>query len=166
MTKLAVESATVQFPLVDHAVAAGWQPVTPEAALGKRRGEGGLYFYDELEAALLRLNPGVVTPADVPGILQQLDSLPATIAGNREVLEWLRGHRTIHVDGENRHRNVRLLDFGAGDEAAHGASGSNVFQVTWEWSYRNGQKCNRADVVFLINGVPVAIVENKNPKSK
>jgi type I restriction enzyme R subunit len=29
--------------------------------------------------------------------------------------------------------------------------------------YRDG---NRADVVFVINGVPVAIVENKNPKSK
>src|SRR3546814_3999081 len=82
--KLAVESTTVQFPLVDHAVAVGWQPVTPEAALGKRRGEGGLYFYDELEAALLRLNPGVVTPADVPGIVQELDSLPATLAGRSE----------------------------------------------------------------------------------
>ncbi len=157
--KLAIESATVQFPLVDHAVAVGWQPVAPEVALGKRRGEGGLYFHDELEAALLRLNPGVVTPADVPGILQQLDSLPATIAGNRDVLEWLRGNRTIHVDAEGRHRNVRLLDFDNGD-------GQNLFQVTWEWSYRNGRKCNRADVVFLINGVPVAIVENKNPKSK
>lgn len=156
-SKLAVESTTVQFPLVDHAVAIDWTPVTPEAALGKRRGEGGLYFYDELEAALLRLNPGVVTAADVPGIIQQLDSLPGSIAGNREVLEWLRGHKTIHVDGENRHRNVRLLDFEGTD---------NVFQVTWEWSYRNGRKCNRADVVFLINGVPVAIVENKNPKSK
>lgn len=157
MTKLAVESTTVQFPLVDHAVAVGWQPVTPEAALGKRRGEGGLFFYDELEAALLRLNPGVVTPADIPAIVQQLDSLPGTIEGNREVLEWLRGHKTIHVDSENRDRNVRLLDFdGPG----------NTFQVTWEWSYRNGRKCNRADVVFLINGVPVAIVENKNPKSK
>lgn len=159
MTKLAVESTTVQFPLVGHAVAAGWQPVTPEAALAKRRGEGGLHFYDELKAALLRLNPGVVTPTDVDGIIQQVDALPATIDGNREVLEWLRGNRTVHVDAEGRHRNVRLVDFG-------NAAGGNVFQVTWEWSYRNGHKCNRADVVFLVNGVPVAVVENKNPKSK
>src|SRR3546814_17978896 len=60
--KLAVESTTVQFPLVDHAVAVGWQPVTPEAALGKRRGEGGLSFYDDLAAARWRLNTGGVTP--------------------------------------------------------------------------------------------------------
>jgi type I restriction enzyme R subunit len=157
--KLAVEATTVQFPLVDHAVATGWQPATPEAALGKRGGEGGLYFHDELEAALLRLNPGVVMAADVPGIVQQLESVPNSIEGNREILDWLRGLKTIFVEAEKRHRNVRLLDF---DDA----SGSNIFQVTWEWSYRNGRKCNRADVVFLINGVPVAIVENKNPKSR
>lgn len=160
MAKLAVEASTVQFPLVDHAATAGWERVSETEALRKRRGEGGLFFYDELEAALLRLNPGVVTPADVSGIVQRLDSLPNTIAGNREVLEWLRGKQTIYVDSEKRHRNVRLVDF-------DNAPGSNHFQVSWEWAYRNGtRKGNRADVVFLINGVPVAIVENKNPKSK
>ncbi|WP_447734940.1 type I restriction endonuclease subunit R [Rhodanobacter soli] len=158
--KLAIEAATVQFPLVDHAAAAGWERVSDGVALRQRRGEGGLFFYDELEAALLRLNPGVVTPADVAGIVQRLESLPNTIAGNREVLDWLRGKQTIYVESEKRHRNVQLVDF---DNKA----GSNVFQVTWEWAYRNGtRKGNRADVVFVINGVPVAIVENKNPKSK
>lgn len=160
LSKLAIEAATVQFPLVEYAAAAGWERVSEADALRKRRGEGGLFFYDELEAALLRLNPGVVTPADVPGIVQRLESLPNTIAGNREVLEWLRGKQTIYVDSEKRHRNVRLVDFD--NEPA-----SNSFQVTWEWAYRNGtRKGNRADVVFVINGVPVAIVENKNPKSK
>lgn len=160
MTKLAIESTTVQFPLVDHAAAAGWARVSEADALSKRRGEGGLFFYDELEAALLRLNPGVVTAADVSGIVQRLESLPDTIDGNREVLEWLRGHKTIYVESEKRHRNVRLVDF-------DNAPGNNTFQVTWEWAYRNGlRKGNRADVVFVINGVPVAIVENKNPKSK
>lgn len=159
-SKLALESTTVQFPLVDHAAAAGWERVSETEALRKRRGEGGLFFYDELEAALLRLNPGVVTPADVPGIVQRLESLPNTIAGNREVLEWLRGKQTIYVESEKRHRNVQLVDF-------ENRPGSNVFQVSWEWAYRNGtRKGNRADVVFVINGVPVAIVENKNPKSK
>ena len=160
MTKLAVEASTVQFPLVDYAAAAGWERVSDGEALRKRRGEGGLFFYDELEAALLRLNPGVVTAADVPGIVQRLESLPNTIAGNREVLDWLRGKQTIYLDSEKRHRNVRLVDF-------DNAPGSNTFQVSWEWAYRNGtRKGNRADVMFLINGVPVAIVENKNPRSK
>jgi type I restriction enzyme R subunit len=165
MNRLATEAATVQFPLVDHAVATGWKPVSKDAALGRRRGEGGLFFYDELEAALLRLNPGIVTPEDVPGIVQRLESLPNTIEGNREVLDWLRGRQTIYVQSEKRHRNVRLVDFD-NPEGSNPAP-INTFQVTWEWAYRNGmRKGNRADVVFLINGVPVAIVENKNPKSK
>lgn len=176
MTKLAVEASTVQFPLVDHAAAAGWQRVNDSEALCKRRGEGGLFFYDELEAALLRLNPGVVTAADVPGIVQRLESLPNTIAGNREVLDWLRGKQTIYVESEKRHRNVRLVDFDTMGrmpecrermDAQERPTGNNCFQVSWEWAYRNGvRKGNRADVVFVINGVPVAIVENKNPKSK
>lgn len=181
MTQLAAEATSVQFPLVDHAADAGWTRVNEADALSKRRGEGGLFFYDELEAALLRLNPGVVTAANVPGIVQRLESLPNTIDGNREVLEWLRGHKTIYVESEKRHRNVRLVDYDAPDgmskcrermDAQERPPGSNpppnnMFQVTWEWAYRNGlRKGNRADVVFLVNGVPVAIVENKNPKSK
>ncbi len=49
---LVCEASTVQFPLVGHAVAVGWQPVKPEAVLGKRRGEEDVLFYDELKAAL------------------------------------------------------------------------------------------------------------------
>ena len=41
----------------------------------------------------------------------------------------------------------------------------NVYHVTYEWTFRSGtRKGNRADVMFLVNGVPVAIVENKIPK--
>ena len=41
----------------------------------------------------------------------------------------------------------------------------NVFQVTYEWEYTpKTRKGNRVDVVFLVNGIPVAVIENKNPK--
>jgi type I restriction enzyme R subunit len=77
-------------------------------------------------------------------------------------LEWLRGQRTTFVAGEKRSRNVRLIDF-----AAPLAPERNVFQVTVEWAFRQQwKKGNRPDVVFLINGVPVALVECKNPKLK
>ena len=162
MSHLGVESTTVQFPLVEHAAAVGWARLSDTDALTKRRGEGGHFLYDELAAALLRLNPGVVTPADVNGIIQRMESAPNTIEGNRELLQWLRGQKTHYVEAEKRHRNVRVIDY-------VNAPGNNVFNVSWEWAYRNGngeRKGNRADVVFVINGVPVAIVENKNPKSR
>src|SRR5262249_30248577 len=58
---------------------------------------------------------------------------------------------------EKRHRHVQLIDF----ENA----GNNSFYVTWEWKIEPiARKGNRADVMFVLNGVPVAIVEHKNPK--
>jgi type I site-specific restriction-modification system R (restriction) subunit len=74
------------------------------------------------------------------------------------VLAWLRGERTVHVERERRQRNVTVIDFA---HAAH-----NLFQVTEEWSYTNGQRTSRADVMFLVNGLPVAIVETKGVRRR
>ncbi|MCX6937877.1 MAG: HsdR family type I site-specific deoxyribonuclease [Verrucomicrobia bacterium] len=162
MTNLALEAATVQFPLVRHAVDAGWAFVSEVEALDRRGGEGGLFFHDELRAALLRLNPGVVTTENVASVIAEIEAAPPTIEGNKQLLEWLRGQRTTFVAEEKRSRNVRLIDFGAPLDATR-----NVFQVTVEWAFRQQwKKGNRPDVVFLINGVPVALVECKNPKLK
>ena len=159
MTKLATESGAVQFPLVKHASEIGWTVVSDTDALSKRRGEGGLFFYEEFTAALMALNPGLVNEENAPSIIQKLESLPNSIQGNREILEWLRGNRTIYDPQEKRARNVRLIDF---EDVK-----SNTFQVTYEWAYKNGaKKGNRADVVFLINGIPIALIENKNPKDR
>jgi type I restriction enzyme R subunit len=151
------EAASAQGPLIQHAVSMGWEILAPAEALQKRGGEAGLFFYRELQESLLRLNPGLVTPENVGGIIQRMESVPSTIEGNREILEWVRGHRAVYCEAEKRHRNVAVVDFADLTK--------NRFQVTSEWTFRAGnRKANRADVVFLINGVPVAIVETKNPK--
>ena len=162
MTNLALEAATVQFPLIRHAVDAGWTFVSEAEALVQRGGESGLFFDQELRAALLRLNPAVVTPENVAAVIAEIEAAPPTIEGNKQLLEWLRGQRTVFVASEKRSRNVRLIDF-----ADPIGPGRNRFQVTVEWAFRQQwKKGNRPDVVFLINGVPVALVECKNPKLK
>jgi type I restriction enzyme R subunit len=162
MTNLALEAATVQFPLVRHAVDAGWTFVSEVEALARRGGEGGLFFHGELRAALLRLNPGVVTEENVAAVIAEIEAAPPTIEGNKQLLEWLRGQRTTFVAAQKRSLNVQLIDF-----EAPLAPGRNVFQVTIEWAFRQQlKKGNRPDIVFLINGVPVALVECKNPKLK
>ncbi len=154
---LANEAKTVQLPLVAHAREVGWTPVDQADALRLRRGEAGAFFYDVLRARLLALNPGLVTGDNVQSIIDRIEAVPKTIAGNREVLEWLRGNGTVYDEAERRHRNVTLVDFEHPER--------NDLHVTTEWTSQiPGRKANRADVVFLVNGVPVAIVENKNPK--
>ena len=157
MTELIIaESNTVQMPMVRHAGEVGWVPVPPQDALAHRGGTAGLLFRAELEAALGRFNPWLAGDA-MRGIIERLESLPPTIEGNREMLAWLRGERQWYDETERRYRPVTLVDF------EH--PGANVLQVTWEWTLKPpARKGNRADVMFLVNGVPVAIVENKNPK--
>ena len=52
------------------------------------------------------------------------------------------------------YRNVTLIDFENPD--------NNLFHVTDEWTQKGTVHRNRADVVFLINGIPVVIVETKS----
>jgi type I restriction enzyme R subunit len=100
----------------------------------------------------------VVTVDTVDGVIGRIEGVRTTIEGNAEVLAWLRGERTVHVERERRQRNVTVIDF---THAAH-----NRFQVTEEWSYTNGQRTNRADAVFLVNGIPVAVVETKGARRR
>lgn len=149
------EGGTVQFPMVEHAAEIGWTPITPEDARAKRGGEAGLFFREVLEDRLAVFNPWLSADA-VRSVVETLDALPATIEGNRELLAWLRGERQWYDEAEKRHRPVTVIDF------EH--VGDNVFHVTWEWRIKPpARKGNRADVMFVVNGVPVVIVEHKNP---
>lgn len=87
-----------------------------------------------------------------------LNLIPATIEGNQTALEWLRGEKSIFVPAENRERNIRLIDF---DDFS-----KNVYHVTDEWRHKNPCFANHADVVFLVNGIPVVTCETKNAGKK
>lgn len=158
MASLASERATVQAPLIEYARQVGWAYLSPEEALSLRGGETGTLLTPVLREKLLALNPGVVTPESADRIVGQLESVRAGIEGNAEVLTWLRGERSIEVEAERRRRNVNLIAFDH--------PGENTFQVTDEWQYTNGRKTNRADIIFLINGIPVALVETKSAAKK
>lgn len=150
------EAGTVQFPMVRHAAEIGWTTITPDDARAKRGGDAGTFFRDVLETKLTAFNSWLTADA-VRSIVETLDALPASIEGNRELLSWLRGERAWYDEAEKRHRAVTLIDFDHPSE--------NAFHVTWEWKIKPpARKGNRADVMFVVNGVPVVIVEHKNPK--
>ncbi len=154
MGKIGSEAGAVKTPLIRYAEEIGWTYVSPSEALLLRKGEGGMLFNRILEEKLIELNPGLITPENAGEVIKRIESVRNTIEGNAEVLAWLRGEQSIDDPSENRARNVTVIDFMAPDR--------NVFQVTEEWRYTNGRETNRADVMFLINGIPVAIVETKS----
>ena len=151
-----IEAHVVQFPMIRHAEEIGWTPLSPKTALDMRGSPAGTLFRGELEASIQRFNPWMAEDA-VRSAVETIEAIPPTIEGNRDMLAWLRGERQWYDEAEARHRHVRLIDF---DTPA-----ANTLHVTWEWRLKPpARKGNRADVMFVINGVPAAIVEHKNPK--
>ncbi|MEV8440111.1 HsdR family type I site-specific deoxyribonuclease [Actinosynnema sp. NPDC051121] len=157
MTTLKINEAfTVQFPMVKHAVEIGWTPLTQAEAEAKRHGRANMLFRNDLEEKLLEFNHWL-NEDQARAVVDTIDALPPTIEGNREVLSWIRGERQWYDEGEKRHRPIQVVDF----EVPR----NNDFVVTWEWKIEPiARKGNRADVMFVINGLPMAVVEHKNPK--
>jgi len=150
------EGGSVQFPMVRHASEIGWVALAPEAAREKRGGDAGMLFRDDLAAKLRECNPWLV-PDAIRQIIEMLDATSPTIEGNREMLSWLRGEHSWYDEVERRRRHVTVIDFERVE--------ANVFHVSWEWRLKPpARKGNRADVMFVVNGIPVCIVEHKNPK--
>ena len=155
------EASAVQRPMLKYANQIGWDYLSAKEALQRREGKGEdklkeRYLTDILRTQLIKLNPGVVTSNNVDEILRRLRNLDSTIEGNREALNWLQGKESIFVETENRDRNVTLIDFNNPE--------NNIFQVTEEWTQKGVIVKNRADVIFLINGIPVAIAEAKGER--
>ena len=148
------ERAAVQDPMLKYADEIGWKPVSRLEAAQKRGDNTGLYFIDVLKAQLMKLNGGILDESRCGEIVRQLNLLNPTLEGNQDALSWMRGERSIFVPDENRERNVTLIDYDNPD--------NNLFHVTDEWTQGGIVHRNRADVVFLINGIPVAIVETKS----
>ena len=87
-------------------------------------------------------------------LISQFRHLHTNIYGNREFIDYLRNRGKFFDHEENREHDLLLIDY---DDSAR-----NVFEVTEEWAFHNGHYGTREDVVFLINGIPVLVIECKN----
>jgi len=150
------ERTEVQDPLIRYAAEVGWTFIPRDDALTLRGGETGLFFGDVLAAQLRQLNPRLTF--DPQTVIRQLENVRAGIEGNHETLLYLRGQKSIYDPAQKRELNLTLIDFDNPD--------ANVYHVTDEWEYTNGRHANRGDVMFLINGIPLALVETKGAKKR
>ncbi len=152
------EKASVQNPLIKYAEEIGWEYVDRDKAAELRRGETGFFFYDLLKEQLVKLNPGIVDETKAESIIKELENVRSTIEGNSEALRYLKGDKSVYHERERREINIKLIDF---ENIAN-----NRFHVTDEWQYTNGTYTNRCDVILLINGIPVIIIETKGAHKK
>ncbi len=161
---LPTEHKTVQARILNYAQDIGWT-VVPRAEAEARRGfdtaqakpaerakGASPFFVATLYEQVKALNPGFGESA--AELVRRLASFPPGIRGNRDFLRALRGQTTFFEPHEVRERDLQLIDF---DFWA-----GNRFEVTEEFYFHNGRYGNRADVVFLVNGIPVLVIECKN----
>ncbi len=93
------------------------------------------------------------TPKAPAALVGDLRRLHADIAGNRDFLAYLRNTKTFYDTGDGRELNLVLIDY------VHPEN--NALEVTDEFYCHNGKHGTREDV-FLINGIPVLVIECKN----
>ncbi len=150
------EHKTVQSRILKYAQQIGWTFV-PRAEAEQRRGikrikNGSLFFDDLLNTKAREFNPKY---SEAEGVLTgRLQRPPANIFGNREFLGFLRNQTTFFCAEETRELDLKLIDYENLD--------NNVFEVTEEFACYNGHYGTREDVVFLVNGLPVLVIECKN----
>lgn len=149
------EKNVVQDPLVKYASQIGWTPVSRDEAVLLRQGETGLFFYDILKSKLKDLNKGIINEEKANEIIKKLENVKSSIEGNQEILQYIKGEKSVYSDKDKRELNIKLIDFDSEN------LDNNEFQVTDEWQYTNGKFTNRGDVIFLINGIPIIIAETK-----
>jgi len=164
------EHKTVQARILRYAQEIGWRYV-PRAEAEARRGfdaaapsaeerarAATLYFGDLLHAQVRAFNPKYKeAEGALLGIFQRMNT---GINGNREFLNHLRNQGKFFCTEENRELDLLLIDYG--DLERPQESWRNVYEVTEEFYVHNGRFGTREDVVFLINGIPVLVIECKN----
>ncbi|MGY6215771.1 type I restriction endonuclease subunit R [Methylolobus aquaticus] len=118
-----------------------------------------------LRDALIRLNPEIAAQVDrADEVLYKLRAIvlavrsDGLIRANEEMTAWMRGERSMPFGPNNEHVPVRLIDF---DDPKQ-----NQYIVTQQYIYRAGATERRADLVLLVNGLPVVLIEAKTPVKK
>ena len=131
----------------------------PRASRAKERRQyclplllSSLFFDDLLDAKVREFNPRYTEAEDT--LLGQFRHLHTDIYGNQEFVEYLRNRGKFLDHEESRERDLILIDYNDPTR--------NVYEVTEEWAFHNGRYGTREDVVFLINGIPVLVIECKN----
>jgi type I restriction enzyme R subunit len=156
---------TVQAPLADYGPnpkGIGWRYAAP-ADVPRQIQE--VLVEPWLREALIRLNPEIAAQPDrADEVLYKLRAIVLSvrsdglIRANEEMTAWMRGERSMPFGPNNAHVPVRLIDF---DDLAQ-----NRCVATRQFTYRAGASERRADLVLLVNGLPLVLIEAKTPVKK
>ena len=133
--------------------------IAPGGSEAQRSGYSEVLLKGRLREALLRLNPGVSHDA-VDEVIRKLSIMdsPSLVSANRMFHRALiDGVPVEQANGGNgrRYVAVQLADFEDPN--------NNDWLVVNQFTVVEGQSNRRPDIVVFLNGIPIAVIELKNP---
>jgi type I restriction enzyme R subunit len=132
--------------------------LAPDGTTPERTDFRQVIFTGRLRSALQRLNPEVPIGTIESAVLQLANpNVPGLLASNRNFHRWMtQGLPITYMDG-NQQVGIRLKVIGFEDHD------SNDWLVVNQLAIQGNKYNRRPDVVVYLNGLPLAVIELKNP---
>jgi type I restriction enzyme R subunit len=133
--------------------------IGPDGVAPERANYGDVLLLDRVRAAIARLNPtlAIETQAEVLNKLLQAET-PLLITENRRLHRYVIEGVPIEArrsDGSIGGEQVRLIDFDDSD--------ANDWLAVNQYTVIENKAQRRPDIVIFINGLPLGVIELKNP---
>jgi type I restriction enzyme R subunit len=158
MTEDQLEQETLGW-LADVGYAQCYGPdIAPDGTAPERASYRQVLLIERLRQAVARLNPAMPQAAREDAVQQVVDlGTPALLAANRHFHRLLVAGIPVQYqrDGETRGDFVRLIDWA---EPA-----SNEWLAVNQYSIQGPNHTRRPDVILFVNGLPLVLIELKNP---
>jgi type I restriction enzyme, R subunit len=135
--------------------------IAPDSPAPERENYRQVIVTGRLRAAIDQLNPRVPAAAREDALKQVLDlGIPALLSANRRFHQLLVTGVPIQYqkDGETRGDFVRLIDWGR-------VAGKDWLAVN-QFSIKGPNHTRRPDIILFVNGLPIVLLEIKNPADK
>lgn len=132
--------------------------IAPDGTSPERSSYRQVILIDRLMAALSRINLHLPEFAISDATRQILTpNLPGLIPTNRQFHRWLVTGIPVQYQkgGETRGDRVKLVDFADPD--------NNDWLVVNQYTVEGAKHTRRPDIVMFLNGLPLAVIELKNP---
>lgn len=132
--------------------------IAPDGSAPERTSYSQVLLVGRLREAINRLNPSVplVAREDALRQIMNLDT-PVLLAANRAFHQLLVNGVPVEYqkDGETRGDFVRLIDFAE--------VGANEWLAVNQFSIKGAKHTRRPDIILFVNGLPLVLLELKNP---
>ncbi len=144
----------------------GWRflhgpDIAPDSSTPERTDYRQVVLRERLLAALVRINPNIPSAALEQAVhILQTVSEPQMVVRNRSVYRLLLAGVQVEFSvGEQKKADlVHFIDF------AH--PGNNDFMVVNQFTIAGAKQPRRPDIVAFVNGLPLAVIELKNPANE